>query len=288
MAEPLVSNVSDTARWVAVYRARESARPDALFHDPYANRLAGDRGRAIAARLPRITRSGWPMVIRTKLMDDLVTASVADGCDCVLNLAAGFDARPYRLKLPPELPWVEADLPPMVDEKRRLLAGETPVCHLSCEGVDLSDSAARGSFLDRALRGASRALVITEGLLVYLDDDQVRAIARDLASRGAVRWWLLDLASPAILRMMQRGMGAHLANAPFRFAPPEGVAFFEALGWSARDIRSYFREAIRHKRLPLFLRILGLLPFPAPDPRNPGMRARWSAVVRFERRASIS
>ena len=37
---PLVSNVSDTARWVAVYRAWESARPDALFIDPFAERLA--------------------------------------------------------------------------------------------------------------------------------------------------------------------------------------------------------------------------------------------------------
>jgi O-methyltransferase involved in polyketide biosynthesis len=44
-----VSNVSDTARWVAVYRAWESARPDALFDDPYAQSLAGERGQAIAA-----------------------------------------------------------------------------------------------------------------------------------------------------------------------------------------------------------------------------------------------
>jgi O-methyltransferase involved in polyketide biosynthesis len=48
-ADPLVSNVSDTARWVAAYRAMESARPDALFRDPYADRLAGARGHAIGA-----------------------------------------------------------------------------------------------------------------------------------------------------------------------------------------------------------------------------------------------
>ena len=91
MAEPLVSNVSDTARWVAVYRAWESARRDALFFDPFADRLAGERGRAIAARAPRQVRTGWPMVVRTRLMDDPVLASVRDGCDRVLDLAAGFD-----------------------------------------------------------------------------------------------------------------------------------------------------------------------------------------------------
>ena len=281
MPEPLVTNVSDTARWVAVYRARESERADALFRDPYAERLAGERGRAIAAHMPREARSGWPLVIRTKLIDDLVLASVAEGCDRVLNLAAGFDTRPYRMKLPAELRWVEADLPAMVDEKQRLLASETPRCRLTREKVDLSDAGARAAFLEEALRGATKALVITEGLLTYLDDDQVRALGRDFASRAAARWWLLDVTSPAILQMMRKGMGDHLQNAPMKFAPADGIAFFEGLGWRASDVLSIFREAVRHKRVPRFLRLFAFLP--EPDPRKPGS-ARWSAVVRFERR----
>jgi O-methyltransferase involved in polyketide biosynthesis len=48
-AQPLISNISDTARWIAAYRAIESARPDALFDDPLADRLAGQRGHAIVA-----------------------------------------------------------------------------------------------------------------------------------------------------------------------------------------------------------------------------------------------
>src|SRR5713226_7063171 len=50
--EPLIRNISDTARWVAVYRARESERPDALFKDTFARKLAGQRGEEIARRLP--------------------------------------------------------------------------------------------------------------------------------------------------------------------------------------------------------------------------------------------
>ena len=111
MPEPLISNVSDTACWMAAERAAESVRPDALFNDPLANRLAGDRGRAIAATAPRLTRNGWPSVTRTKLIDDLVAESVKSGCDRVLNLAAGFDTRPYRLELPTGLEWIEVDLP---------------------------------------------------------------------------------------------------------------------------------------------------------------------------------
>jgi methyltransferase (TIGR00027 family) len=279
-AERLVRNVSDTARWVAVYRAQESARPDALFRDPYAEKLAGERGRAIVARVPRAARSGWPMVVRTRLMDDLIAISLAEGCDRVLNLAAGFDTRPYRMALPDSLEWIEADLGPMIDEKDRLLERERPRCRLRRERVDLSDAGAREAFLDRAVGGASKALVLTEGLLAYLDDEAVRGLGRALASRTGIRWWVLDVTSPAILRMLTRGMGPHLDNAPLKFAPPDGVAFFETLGWRAKDIRSMFREAVRFRRVPLVLRLFGLLP--EPDPRRPG-NARWSAVVRFER-----
>lgn len=281
MAEPIIANVSDTARWVAVYRASESARPDALFKDPFAERLAGARGRAIAALAPRQARSGWPMITRTKLMDDLILASVAEGCDLVVNLAAGFDTRPYRLALPASLSWVEVDLPALIEEKEGLLAGEKPACRLVRERADLASPEARSAVLGRVTSAATKALVITEGLLIYLEDDVVRSLGRDLASRTAVCWWLTDLASPAILKMMQKGMAEHLANAPMRFAPANGIAFFEALGWQARDVRSIFHEAVRFRRVPWLLRLFALLP--APDPRKPG-NARWSAVVRLARR----
>jgi O-methyltransferase involved in polyketide biosynthesis len=63
--EPLIRNISDTARWAAVYRARESERKDALFRDPFARRLAGERGEQIAAKLPKGNRNTWSWVMRT-------------------------------------------------------------------------------------------------------------------------------------------------------------------------------------------------------------------------------
>jgi len=278
--QPLISNVSDTARWVAAYRALESARPDALFKDRYAERLAGERGRAMATLGPRQMRNGWPMVIRTRLMDDLIAASISEGCDCVLNLAAGLDTRPYRMDLPASLDWVEADLGPMIDDKEGLLSGEKPRCQLGRERIDLADPIAREAFLLRATATAKKALVPTEGLLIYLDRDVVGALGRDLLAQPAIHWWVLDAVSPTILQILRKGMGAHLDNAPMKFAPAEGVAFFEKLGWKARDIRSYFREAIRLRRAPLLFRLFAV--FPEPDARKPG-NARWSAAVRLER-----
>lgn len=280
MSTSPISNVSDTARWVAVYRARESARPDALFHDPFAQLLAGERGQAISALMPRQARNGWPLIARTKLMDDSILATIEQGCDCVVNLAAGFDTRPYRLAIPSSLRWIEADLPALTEEKEQLLKGAEPRCQLRRIKVDLADSSARVAILREALGPSTKALVITEGLLVYLDEAQVRSLAMDLSAESGIRWWMLDLASPALLKMMGKSMGAQLANAPMKFGPANGVAFFEDLGWRATQVQSVLRAALRFRRLPWTLKLFGFLP--EPNPRSPG-RAPWSAVVQLGR-----
>lgn len=277
MAE-LVRNVSDTARWVATYRAEESSRPDALFRDPLAAKLAGERGRAIAKRASPHSR--WALVTRTQVIDECVGAVLRDGSDRVLNLAAGFDTRPYRLDLPADLLWVEADLPDLIAEKEQLLAAERPRCRVEREAVDLSVPAALNDFLTRRLDGCERATVITEGLVIYLDEAAVASLSRTFHSHPRIQNWILDFNSPRITAEMLRSMRGLLDSAPFKFAPENGVAFFEALGWKAREIRSLFHEGARIKRLPLWMRPFAI--FPPPNPRRLG-KERWSGVVRFER-----
>ncbi len=278
-----VSNVSDTARWAARYRAMESSRADAIFKDPLAERLAGETGKAIAARAPKQVRNGWPVVARTKLIDDMVLASVAEGCDCVLNLAAGLDTRPYRLPLPPSLRWIEADLPEILEEKETLLAGETPRCSLERVKVDLADAAARASFLEAAIGDHHKTLIIAEGLLMYLDEATVRALARDL-DRPGVAWWVIEIISPKVREVIMKVMKDELRRAPMRFAPPVGVAFFEGLGWTVLEVHSVAREAKRLHRLPFPLNVLMMLPFPEPDPRMVA-KERWSGIARLARGA---
>jgi len=151
------------------------------------------------------------------------------------------------------------------------------------EGVDLADGAARRAFLDRALAGAVKALVITEGLVVYLEEAQVAALGRDFAACPAIRWWMLDVLSPAIVRTIRDGMGGrHPARNLIKWGPANGVAFFEALGWRANEVRPILRWATRFRRAPWYF--YPFMIFPDPDPRRLGDN-RWSAVVRLERAA---
>ena len=278
-SDSLITNVSDTARWVATYRAAESARPDALFHDHLAERLSGERGRAMVAAAPRAMRTGWFLVARTKVIDDIVMHAIADGCDRILNLAAGLDTRPYRLDLPPDLRWVEADLPGLLAEKQQLLADETPRCRLTAHAVDLADAQARDAFLDEELRGAAKALVLTEGLLMYLDESDVRSLSAAF-TRPEIAWWMLDFAGPGLQKRLNKNSGGMLDRAPIKFAPANGLAFYESLGWRPIECESVFTAAHRFDRLPRWMRPMAYLP--QPDPRNPG-RNPYSGIVRLTR-----
>src|SRR5450432_3405749 len=112
-----VRDICDTARWVAHFRALETLRPDALFRDPYAEQLAGQRGHDIAHTLKEGTRHDWAWVARTYLFDQFLLREIQGGADLVLNLAAGLDARPYRMQVNASLHWVEVDLPELISYK---------------------------------------------------------------------------------------------------------------------------------------------------------------------------
>src|SRR4051812_13594486 len=110
MAE--IQNISDTARWVAVYRAMETSRRDAIFRDPFAARLAGEKGNAIVDTMKRGRQMAWAMIVRTAVFDEIILERIRNGgVDLVVNLAAGLDARAWRLPVAPTLRWVDVDLP---------------------------------------------------------------------------------------------------------------------------------------------------------------------------------
>ncbi len=278
-----IRNISDTALWVAVYRAQESERSDAHFHDPYARQLAGERGAQIAANMRFAQRHSWSYVARTWLVDQIVEREAQQGADMVINLAAGLDSRPYRMQLPASLRWVEIDLPDMLNYKQEVLAAERPVCALERVPLDLRDTDARRALLHRLGSEAKRALVISEGLIIYLEPEQAAELARDLSASN-FRRWAIDLASPALLKMLQKTLGGPLAEAgsPLKFAPPEGPAFFASYGWELVEANSLLHTAAKLKRLTFGMRLLSLLPDPAGrKPDKP-----WGGVCLFEKQAA--
>ena len=280
MTDPTFRNISDTALWAAMYRAGETERQKPLFRDPYARRLAGTRGQEIAGKLRKQERNAWAWLIRTFLFDHFISEAIAGGADTIINLAAGLDARPYRMNLPPTLKWVEVDLPPLLAYKEEILRADKPNCRLERIPANLSDRAARRKLFERLDASAKNALVITEGLLIYLTPEDVRAFADDLAEPRSFRRWVLDIVSPGLLRMMKRQIGAELdrAHAPLQFAPEEGPEFFTRSGWKIAEVRSTLKSAVQQRRVPWWGYLFALFP----EPKRPGKQP-WSAACLLTR-----
>ena len=274
-----IRNVSDTALWVACFRARETARPDALFHDPFAESLAGSRGFAIADALQDGNKHDWAWAARTYLFDRFLLREIAEGADMVVALGAGLDARPYRMHLPDTLRWIEVDLPEIISYKAEVLKRHKPACRLERVSLDLSNTGARRDLFAQLSAQAKKVVVLCEGLLIYFTPDAVAALALDLAREENFASWVIDLASPGQLKVMQRTTGKQLgdAGAPFLFGPAEGANFFLPCGWKFQEVEGLLKTAALFNRPPVEL--LSLLPEPKGAPGN----YPWTGVCLLHR-----
>jgi methyltransferase (TIGR00027 family) len=222
------------------------------------------------------------IAVRTAVFDELLLGAVRErGVDTVLNLAAGLDARPYRLPLPAALRWIEVDFPDLLAHKEAHLAGERPACAVERVPLDLADVAARRGLFARVAAEARSALVITEGLVVYLDDGEVAALARDLHAHAAFAGWIVDVGSPELLRWQKRQWGDQLGDrAPMKFG--HGAEFFQPHGFRVAELRSWFLEARRLRRLPAVAALMRLVYRLSGEARRERMR-RLASYVLLER-----
>jgi methyltransferase (TIGR00027 family) len=247
-----VESVADTALLTAFCRALESERPDAVFRDPYARRLAGPRGEQLLRRFSGGTLTAAGCAVRTSILDSLIVKTLReDAVDTVVNLGAGLDTRPYRLALSPSIAWMEVDHPAVLAYKAKILEPYFPACALESVPLDIADVGARQSFLARVGASASRVLVVTEGLLVYMTPDAVAALASDLHKWPPFQWWLTDLVSSRALTLMQSRYceSPNSGNVSLRFAPAAGPEFFQPYGWETAEFHSCLQEGQRLNRL---------------------------------------
>ena len=277
---PIIRNISDTALWVAVYRADESDRSDAVFHDPYARKLAGERGQKIVEAMKDGSKNSWSFIARTFLFDEFVMQHVNVGYDMVINLASGLDTRPYRLPLPSSVTWIDIDLPETINYMNNMMEGERANCKLERIALDLSLREERFILFKELASRGKKILVVAEGLIGYLNDRAAGSLAYDLSRERNFKHWVLDIMSPGLLPLVQQEMGTLLddAKSPLVFAPKEGENFFRLFKWKPVISRSKLKTAAKLKRLST-----EMMNYAAqPEPEGPKGTFPWSGVCLFE------
>lgn len=262
--EAVIEDVSDTAFWVAHFRAKENARPVSLFRDPYAQMLAGSRGKAFADAAPVLSRyTEWTVIARTVIIDRFIERALRERVDAVVNLGAGLDARPYRMDVPEHLRWIEADYPKIIEYKENVLKTEKPKCSLTRISIDLADTQIRQTFLREVVPDAKSVLILTEGVVPYLNPAQVAALAQDLFSQRRFHYWLAEYLRKDIYRYLQAtSRRGDLKNSPFKFFPEARYPFFAEFGWVEQETRFISEIAAEFKRtmpLPIIARFILML-----------------------------
>jgi methyltransferase (TIGR00027 family) len=168
--------VASTGLLVAAIRAAESERDDPLFTDPYAAELAGPAGRRLLADYEAATGQGPAIIeVRTRFWDEQLQRAAQRGARQFVILAAGRDARAYRLAWPQDTVLFEVDQPGVLVAKDAVLADHRPGCTRRTVGADLTEdwpAALRAAGHD----AAAPTVWLVEGLLQYLDQASVDAL----------------------------------------------------------------------------------------------------------------
>jgi methyltransferase (TIGR00027 family) len=179
----LASSVGATATMVAAARAVATEDPDPLINDPFAAPLVRAVGIDFFTRV--VDREITPadagetgdelqtetdsLAVRTRFFDDFFINATAAGIGQAVILAAGLDARAYRLAWPPNTVVYEVDQPKVITFKTETMTrlGAEPTTERRTVSIDLRDdwpTALRESGFDDTKPAAWSA----EGLLMYL------------------------------------------------------------------------------------------------------------------------
>jgi O-methyltransferase involved in polyketide biosynthesis len=185
------------------------------------------------------------------------------------------------MELPRDLVWIEVDLPEILSYKESILGDARPACALRRIRLDLADRGARQQLFKELGVQAKNALVITEGLVIYLTREQVGELADDLAAAPGFKHWIVDMVSPGLRRMMSKDFGALLdeGGVPFKFSPEEGPDFFIPHGWRPIAVRSMLKAAAEKRRINFFMRLLARLP----DPKKGLGNRPWGGSILLAR-----
>ena len=213
MAEKIkLSGVPETMLQTVYARAKESAGRGAI-HDPKAEELINriDYDFSLADK-DAAMHSG--VVARTIVLDRLVSTWLVENPGAaVINIACGLDTRCYRLNGYSH--WYNLDLPETIAVREKLLPESGTISQIAMSAMD--DWGCEISECD------TTALVIIEGLTMYLSEEDVKQIFAVISKnieRAAV---LVEVMNPMVVKRF-REKSIEASNAKFTWGIKDGRA----------------------------------------------------------------
>lgn len=233
----MMNPVATTGLLVASMRAEESRRPDRLFEDPFAATLAGDAGRDALAAYRAAVGPSIPIIeVRTRYFDEAIARASSAGVRQFVILAAGMDARAYRLSWAERTRVFEVDQSEVMAHKARALEGVPTRCERVPVASNLADDWPRALAASGHDAHAPTCWLV-EGLLQYLDAGIVESLfARIDALSSPGSRLLYDVVGRTLLSAPMLGaVLRYMAElgAPWRYGNDQPASLVEGRGWRA-------------------------------------------------------
>lgn len=188
-----MQGVPETMLQTLYARASYAGRQNAKFHDDKAAEIVASMDYDFSSAGEDAMMSKG-VIARTILLDRMVRDFLRENPrGTVVNIACGLDTRAYRLNISESVRWYNLDLPETI-EVRRLFLQENG--HISM----IAKSAMDESWADEIEKTDGRALVIIEGLSMYLSEQDVKKILAIISGRFASAEVIMEVMNPWVVK----------------------------------------------------------------------------------------
>ena len=170
--------------YIPLYGKAKVSRQGVILNDPYAEEIWKKESFPIHGK----SGSKWlayNMAMRARVFDDWTDSQLQQNKNAlVLHIGCGLDSRYMRIKSS-RSEWIDCDLPEVIETRKKYYQ-ENETYHMKT--LDASSPEQIGSLPDR-----DAAIVVLEGLSMYLTNSQLHGLLQALAEKYRTLYILMDV-----------------------------------------------------------------------------------------------
>lgn len=199
--EPKLSDVPETMLWTLYTRANEAMRKDGIIDDPKCIEIYNSIDYDFAANFgqPEPTHA-----VRSVSFDQVVNDFIQEHPKAtIVNLGEGLETQRYRIAKN-DCRWLSVDLPEAIEVRQRFIESDEQYRHLAMSALDRS-------WFDHVRQDES-VLVTAQGLFMYFQEEEVKALLQDIVDRFDHGYIAFDAISNTVSDMTMHSDGFRVTN----------------------------------------------------------------------------
>lgn len=221
--------ISNTAFYCCGVRMEDAEQSEPVCGDIYAKNFMSEEGLQIFAAFKEDVHANASNVARARIIDDILRKELlSDGSATVVLIGAGFDSRAFRLN---GGTWVEVDEPQIIAYKNERLPAQGSTNELHRISIDFANESLEEKLAPFA--GRSPAIVVVEGVLMYLDEEDITRMLQTLRRIFPSHKLICDLMNRKFFEKYSAEMHKKITGlgAPFRFTVDDPEKLILASGY---------------------------------------------------------